>query len=333
MQTMNMTDHNGAGQTLHRTVTCPLREIYIATFNTSVPYFVTASVNALMAVATTVANLVVLLAMRHVTSIRLPSKLLLCSLVLTDLCTGVVVQPQFVMFLFIRGTRPGPALCSLYFSWAFSGAVFTCASLLALTVIGLDRYAARFFHLKYHQIVTTRRVCAVLAFIWVLSFLFASTCLWDYSAGLILGVLFIVVAFFVTSVVYMKIFRSLRALQQVQPPAPDQAQQEAGNPLNMERYRTTASAMMWVYVLFIVCYVPWSCAASVTVFRHTVVERSIQEFAYTFLYLNSLLNPLVYYMCMPKIRAQVVKQLRKLSCQKLPWRKVRTLSDSLASQA
>ena len=58
------------------------------------------------------------------------------------------------------------------------------------------------------------------------------------------------------------------------------------------------------------------CAASVTaVFGHTVVGRSLREFTYTFLYLNSLLNPIVCCMRLPTIRAEVVKQLRKLPCQ------------------
>ena len=137
----------------------------------ALPSFVNAALNVPLAVATTFANLVVLLAMRRVTSIRLPSKLLLCSLVLTDLGAGSVVASQHAAFLFHEAIHPNIVLCSLYKEFAVTSSLFGCASLWTLAAISLDRYAALFFYLKYQQIVTTRRVCAVLTFIWVLAML------------------------------------------------------------------------------------------------------------------------------------------------------------------
>ena len=298
-----------------QTVTCSLREIYIATLDTSTPYFLNAGLNSLLALVTTFANLVVLLAIRHVTSIRLPSKLLLCSLVLTDLGTGVVVQPQFVLFLFVRGTRPNPALCPLYFSWSFSGSVFTCASFWALMVISLDRYAALFFHHRYRHLVTTRRVCAVLAIVWSFSLFYASVSLWSLSAWLSLSMICVGVAFPIMSFVFIKIYRRLRNLQ-IQPQAPDQTETQAKNTLNMERCRRTASAMICVYTLFVICYVPYVCSIIVAASKSTATRRCFQEFSYTLVFLSSLLNPFIYCLRLPEMRTEVVKQLRKLFCQR-----------------
>ena len=97
-----------------------------------------------LAIATTFANLVVLLAMRRVTSIRLPPKLLLCSLVLTDLGAGSIVQPQLAAFLFLRAIYPDFVPCSLVRSYAVTGPLFTKASLSTVAAISLDRYAALF---------------------------------------------------------------------------------------------------------------------------------------------------------------------------------------------
>ena len=106
--------------------------------------------------------------------------------------------------------------------------------------------------------MTTRRVCAVLAFIWTFGLLIAATSLWYNKLRRAVGTIGGAVALLVISVAFIKIYRRLRA-QQVQPQAPDQVQQQARNTLNMARYRRTASAMLVVYVLFLFCYLPFWC--------------------------------------------------------------------------
>ena len=283
--------------------------------DTSLPYFLNAALNVPLAVATTVANLVVLLAMRHVTSIRLPSKLLLCSLVLTDLGAGSVVAPQWATFLSLRGTYPDLVQCPLYKSVAVTGSAFSTASLLTLAAISLDRYAALFFHLKYQQIVTTRRVCAVLAFVWNLALLLALESLWDDKLWQASLVTVCAVAILVIFVVCINIYRRLR-IQHIQPQAPDQPQQQAVNTLNTERYRRTAFALMLVFVLLLICYLPfWSLFSFRAVAEWTALNECLNQFGYTMVLLNSFLNPFLYCFRLPEIRTEVVKQLRKLFCR------------------
>ena len=241
----------------------PFPNVRFERLDSSLPYFVNAALNVPLAIATTFANLVVLLAIRHVTSIRLPSKLLLCSLVLTDLGAGSVVQPQFATRLFLRAIYPDLVPCSLFRSYAATAPLFPYASLLTLAAISLDRYAALFFHLKYKQIVTTRRVCAVLAFILAIAVFGVLTYVKSPDkltfAGLVtcIYVVPLLVIFFAS----IKIYRRLRA-QQIQSQAPDQAQQQAGNTLNVARFRRTASALMWICVLLLICYLPFLCMAA-----------------------------------------------------------------------
>ena len=294
----------------------PFPNVRFELLDSLLPYYLNAALNAALAVATTVANVVVLLAIRHVTSIRLPSKLLLCSLVLTDLGSGSVAQPQFAAYLFLRAIYPDLVACSLIRSYGATGSIFGCASLLTLAAISLDRYAALFFYLKYQQIVTTRRVCAVLAFIWALAALSALTFLpsgvklWRVSASIVVAV-----AILIIFVACIKIYRRLRA-QQIQPQASDQAQQQAGNTLNMARYRRTASAMMWICVLLLICYLPFLCMTAFSVAaERTALTECLYGFSVTLLLLNSFLNPFVYCFRLPEIRTEVVKQLHKLFCR------------------
>ena len=307
---------NRTAETVEDLLLCaPVLNSRFESLDNPLPDFVNAALNVPLAVATTVANLVVLLAMRRVTSIRLPSQLLLCSLVITDLGAGFVVAPQFAAFLFLRAIYSGSVQCPLYRSLAVTGTLSTNASLLSLTAISVDRYAALFFHIKYKQIVTTRRVCAVLAFIWTFGPLlavlsFTNTTFWSAvrnSGG--------VVSLLVISVACIKIYRRLRA-QPIQPQGPDQAQQQAGNTLNMARYRKTASVMLMVYVLFLICYLPFWCVVAVSlVIERTALSECLLDFSYSLVLLNSLLNPFVYCLRLPEIRTEVVKQLRKLFCR------------------
>ena len=150
------------------------------------------------------------------------------------------------------------------------------ASLLTLAAISLHRYTALLFHLKYQQTVTTRRVCIVLAFIWALPLLLALISLLNrrelWHAGMATGA---AVTLLVISVACIKIVRCLRA----QNIAPDQAQRHSANRLNIVRYSRSASAMMWVYVLLIICYLPVSC---MTALRSVSERTALTEYLYEF---------------------------------------------------
>ena len=296
----------------------PFPNVRFERLDSSLSYFVNAALNVPLAIATTVANLVVLLAMRRVTSIRLPSKLLLCSLVLTDLGAGSVVQPQFATRLFLRAIYPDLVPCSLYRSYAAAAPLFSYASLLTLAAISLDRYAALFFHIKYKQIVTTRRVCAVLAFIWAFAALWPILTFVKRHDKLTFASLVATVFFVPLLVIFVactKIYIRLRA-QQIHPQALDQAQQQAGNTLNLERYRRTASAMMWICVLLLICYLPFLCMAAYrATAQRTALTECLYDISIALVLLNSLLNPFVYCFRLPDIRTEVVKELQKLFCR------------------
>ena len=293
----------------------PFSNVIFKILDTPLPYFFNAALNVPLAVATTVANLLVLLALRRVTSIRLPSKLLLCSLVLTDLGAGSVVAPKWAAFLFLRGTYPDLVQCSLQNSLVVTSSMFSTASLLNLAAISLDRYAALFFHLKYQQTVTTRRVCTVLAFIWTLSLLLALSSVLDQRLRNASIATVFVVPFLVIFVACIKISHRLRA-PHIQPQAPDQAQQQAGNTLNMESHRRRAFVMILVIVFLLICYLPsWFLFLVRAAPGWTALNECLFQLSCTLILLNSFLNPFLYCFRLPEIRTEVVKELRKLFCR------------------
>ena len=111
------------------------------TGSSTVPYIVNVSLNVLLALVTTVANALVLSAIRKNTYLHLPLKLLLGSLVLSDLGVGITVQPTFVAFLLTKA-KGVTNMCFAHASFGISASILTCVSLLTMTVISLDRYIA-----------------------------------------------------------------------------------------------------------------------------------------------------------------------------------------------
>ena len=288
------------------------------TVSSTVPYAVNAALNDLLVIVGTFANILVFTAIRHSTSIRLPSKCLLCSLVLTDLGISLVAQPMFVTFLIAKVKESLGISCFCLMSYSISSSMFSSLSMLIMTAISLDRYIALFFHLKYKYIVTTRRVLVVLVIFCLKGGFFASTWFWNSTLYASLGFFGIFICFLVISVAYIKIHRGLRNQHglEVQDQAQVQDQQQTGNTLDLAKYRRSASSMLWIYGLFILCYLPFFCVHFLTSFsQHNVLFDCILEFSETCVHLNSCLNPFVYCFRLPEIRAEVRQTIRKMCGQ------------------
>ena len=288
------------------------------TGSSTAPYIVNASLNVLLALVTTVANSLVLSAIRKNTTLHLPSKLLLCSLVLTDLGVGIAAQPMFASFLIAKVKGSSAIICPLYTIFGTVGSTLTCVSLLTMAAISLDRYIALHFHLRYRDIVTTKRVSSVLVVIWLFAGFFGFLWLWNQISYGYLVIAVNSIAFTVTTFAYTMIYRRLhhQHVNQVSDQAQVQTQQQAANTLNVARYRRSASNMLWIYVLFVVCYLPHVLSRVVTrLVGRTILMQCVLEFSATVMGLNSCLNPLFFCYRLPGIRAGVLDTLHKICGQ------------------
>ena len=291
--------------------------VYYETGSSKVPYIVNASLSILLSLVTTVANILVLSAIRKNTSLRLPSKLLLGSLVLTDLGVGIAVQPMFAAFL-VAKVKGFSDICVLYASMRITASILTGVSLLTMMAISLDRYIALYFHLRYRDIVTTRRVFSVLVVIWLFAGLYSCLLLWKPMLWRCFFFTVASISFIVCTLSYIMIYRGLRhqQLNQVADQAQAQPQQQAANPLNVARYRRSASNMLWIYGIFVLFYLPFVLTRiAARVVGHTVSTQCLLEFSVTVMALNSCLNPFVYCYRLSEIRASVLETLHKICGQ------------------
>ena len=152
-------------------------DFYFGACDSIAAFFVNAALNFLLYVVTIIANILVFAAIRKSTSLHLPSKLLLCGLVLTDLAVGLIAQPLFAAFLVSKVkdvSGSGGILCFLV-SLGIIGATMSYGSLCTMTLISVDRYIAFHFHLRYKEIVTAKRVVVSLVAVWLNPVFLAAT--------------------------------------------------------------------------------------------------------------------------------------------------------------
>lgn len=82
---------------------------------------------------------------------------------------------------------------------------------------------------------------------------------------------------------------------------------------NAERIRKSAVGTFYVYILFLVCYLPYICINYIYIISGTnSLLKATENYSLTLLFLNSSLNPLVYCWKMKEIRHAIMELLRSV---------------------
>ena len=97
--------------------------------------------NILTCITAVCGNTFIIASIRRVSSLHLPSKVLLVCLALTDLCVGVITQPLYVAHILF----PEYHSIGLYLLIGYNttGFLFSGVSMLTITAISVDRLLAR----------------------------------------------------------------------------------------------------------------------------------------------------------------------------------------------
>ena len=127
-------------------------------------------------------NALIILALRKLSSLHSPSKILISCLACTDLGVGLISNPL------LNGYYLSPEHSKSYhFFWALSYTATTIlcgASLSTTTAISVDRLLALLLGLRYRQVVTVRRVMALVVTMWLSSILIAAVVYYSYLIAL-----------------------------------------------------------------------------------------------------------------------------------------------------
>ncbi len=195
-----------------------------------IPYIeevISATLMTLAIIVTIIGNILVILAVcKHNTqkSLHAPQNYFLVSLAFADLTVGVFVMPLSASY-YIRGYwTHNYVICDI---WRTLDVCLCTASILNLCAIALDRYWAITDPVKYAPKRTKKRMCFIIAFVWLLSGLISVPPLlgWDEATNsqhpnciLSQQLAYIILSsstsfyipFIVMSVVYFRIFQAVR---------------------------------------------------------------------------------------------------------------------------
>ena len=267
-------------------------------------------------------NIITIQALRKTSSLPRTLKTLHLSLAASDLAVGLLAHPVFAAHLIIQiqqNTSDNDYGTVFTIFLAFQNYLLACASLFSVVAITVDRFLAIHLHLRYQELVTHKRVIAVVISIWVISAflsLVLPAALLDWIPKRVPRIMFAArdaVCFITTGFLHYKIYASVRHhtghIQALQ------VQEEAQNRemKNAVRLRKTALATFYIYFLFLACYVPMFCVNLAELFcDETALIQHLRCYVFTLMLSNSSLNPLIYSWKMRHIRHAVIDILRSV---------------------
>ncbi|XP_078362173.1 adenosine receptor A3-like [Oculina patagonica] len=264
----------------------------------------------ILAITATFGNSLILFALHKDTSLHPPSKLLLRSLTITDLCVGVISLP-IAITLVLSAVNESWSLCRLAkYSVYVATTVCSGVSFATLTTIGVDRLLALLLRLRYRQVVTVKRVRLVIFLFWLKSSVVGLLFVWNMTAYFITSGVLIALGVIISSYSYTRIFRTIRRQQtQVQDSL---GVQRTGNSPYIMRYKKTVSNALWVHLTLAACYLPFAVVTAVIAIRGFSTSLFLPEgVAATLVYLNSSLNPVLYCWKIKEVRQAVKETLRQ----------------------
>ncbi|XP_028519400.1 melanocortin receptor 4-like [Exaiptasia diaphana] len=274
------------------------------------PLFVSMIViNAFSAVLATVLNLLIIVTFVKTPSLRTPSNILILSLAITDFCVGALVQPAYTALLFAVMTNDTVVYQSVHKVLDPAFVILIWASILTITFITVDRFLALHLHLRYQELVTTKRISMVVFMIWAFSVLW--TCLF-----VLLGKVTVVIShidnFLFLSILVLTISLMLKISFFIrQHAAQIQVQQQAMNaqPGAAGNIKRSVNVMYYILGTFFLCYSPsiviWIMETFMSKLEISILVRSI-------LFMNSSINPIIYFWRISDMRNAALQLLRSI---------------------
>ena len=238
---------------------------------------------------------------------------LLLSLAVSDVGVGLVGQP-FYASLLVKCLQQNDPGCNTYMVFNVITGVFALASSLCVMAVSVDRFLAIHLHLRYQELVTHKRVVAVVILIWVVSAFRSLMTLWVSDRTLnLFSVAFGVVGLFLTTLVYIRLYLAVRLHKNHIQVLQVQQVAETGEMANSARLIKSAVGVFYVYVVYLVCYLPFLIIATIfKIYGLSITWKRYALFSFTLVFLNSSLNPLIYCWKMRHIRHSVIDILRNI---------------------
>lgn len=285
----------------------------VSNFGTQNELILVAALNMFLSITAILGNILILVALKKDSSTHPSSKQLFRSLAASDLGVGLVAEPLFVAYN-ITLVYGHWNICRYTFGLCLTTAFLFCSvSLFTLTAISVDRLLALLLKLRYRQTVTLHRVHGVVLIFWIVSAVATTLFFWNYFITLWCGCAFITLCLTTSILSYTKIFVTLRHYQTQVQELVHHEEPSQTIPLNIAVYKKAVSSALWLQFTLIFCYVPYGISSAFWITNRMPSSVFIaRKFTATLVFLNSSLNPILYYWKIIEVRQAVKATLRQL---------------------
>ncbi|CAH3164764.1 unnamed protein product, partial [Porites lobata] len=262
-----------------------------------------------LSITATLGNALILVALRKISSIYPPTKLLFRCLAVTDLCVGLFCQPLDVFFILadfrhINYIKDIPSVIHNFFV-----DVFFAASALTSAAISVDRLLPLLLGLRYRHVVTLCRVRVLIPCVWFSAVSNASFTPFHKTTSLLRPYSFKPNVKTIESFYYFE--DPVNATTSLLRPGFYGPTVVALTGL----YKKTVYSVAWIQFAMLACYGPYTILGSVSSLRGYSFEINIaNEFCFCLLYLNSCLNPVLYCWKIRDVKQEVKKTISKFLC-------------------
>ena len=281
------------------------------------PILINCVINAFCSFTAAFGNGIILFVIWRTPTLHSPSNTLLFGLALTDFLVGLVTQPLKVAssVTYLVSTEEGDIALTLAFD--VLSVALSAASFLIATAISIDRYLVFHLHMRYQAIVTNKKVVVIIALCWLFSTLCGYLWTQNTQAYYLIGIATFAISFTVIVLMYYKIYRVVRHHQaQIQSQAHVRIEETASSQLQFARFTKSAINTFYVCFILFLCFFPYACTAGVTQLTGLSRTKYIAlQYTGTITFMNSSLNPLVYFWRLPEIR-NAIKRTLKCCCSR-----------------
>lgn len=261
--------------------------------------FINCILNVPLMLACVTGNSLTLSAILRTPSLRSPSNIFMCSLAISDLLVGIIVQPVYIAY---ELKQEPPLTFAINVLFSFTGVVSLCT----MTAISVDRFMALQFHLRYQCLMTEKRAMYTSLSLWLFGIMSSFVTLWNKTIMFAFLAVGIAICIFISTFSYTRIYLIVRQHQfQIR------AQQQAIQlPMNLFRTKRSAVSTFIYYICMILCYSPMLSFMSIVAIRPSLSGLMVWKVGNTFVFMNSSINPILFCWRVRELRRAVLKLVR-----------------------
>lgn len=289
-----------------------------------ISFIINCALNVFLSITAIVGNTSILWALKRCSpSLRPPSKALLCSLSLSDLAVGVLVQPLYVVYKVAETSDQFRIFCIAGIAFHLSANVFQAVSFLTVTAISLDRLLALYLQTAYNAKIYQRRAWILLFLLWSSTSLWVVTWFINITIYQIFNVISVCICLVICASAYITLQIRLRKQQTVIKSRFRNHDQNEPKGIvkihtpHLHLYQRSVTTMFYIYILLILCYAPyWLMFIVIQITGRNSTKIAALSFSMTLLFANASVNPFLYCWRIHEVRKEILKILDRIRCRK-----------------